>query len=59
MMFTMQRSDSEVTESKKKQKSGKELKKENSGIQKGSAGGSAKDKDKDKEKEKKGKCVLL
>lgn len=56
----MQRSDSEVTESKKKQKSGKELKKENSGIQKSSTGGSGKDKDKDKgEKDKKGKCVLL
>lgn len=54
----MQRSDSEVTESKKKQKSGKELKKENSGIQKSSAGGSGKDKDKG-EKDKKGKCVLL
>jgi len=50
-------SDSEVTETKKKQKSAKELKKENSGNQKSSAGGSAKDKD--KEKEKKGKCVLL
>ena len=45
----MQRSDSEVTETKKKQKSGKELKKENSGNQKSSAGGSAKDKYKEKE----------
>jgi len=52
----LHRSDSEVTESKKKQKSGKEVKKDNSGAQKSSAGGTGKDKG---EKEKKGTCVLL
>lgn len=53
-MIANVRSDSEVTETKKKQKAGKELKKEKSGTVDSPSGSSGKN-----EKEKKGKCVLL